>query len=112
MGFPITPPPYPVVEREPSMSQVLASFRRGDWANVVLATGVSAPFGYYAGRPVLMVRSMWFASGLGLLGGVFIGLQRSFGRLTGYKENGEEIAGMHQHSSGSESTETKISELS
>jgi NADH-ubiquinone oxidoreductase complex I, 21 kDa subunit len=111
MGFPITPPPYPVVEREPSMSQVLTSFRRGDWANVVVATGVSAPFGYYAGRPVLMVRSMWFASGVGLLGGVFIGLQRSFGRLTGYQENGEEIARGHQRTAGSGSAETKFSEL-
>jgi NADH-ubiquinone oxidoreductase complex I, 21 kDa subunit len=92
MGYPITPPPYPVVEREPTVSQLFAAFRRGDWVNVALATGVSAPFGYYAGKPVLMVRSMWFATSIGMLGGVFIGLQQSFGRLTGYKANGEELA--------------------
>jgi hypothetical protein len=92
MGYPITPPPYPVVEHEPTVSQIFAAFRRGDWANVALASAVSAPFGYFAGKPVIMVRSMWFATSVGMLGGVFIGLERSFGRLTGYQENGLEVS--------------------
>lgn len=92
MGYPTNPPPFPVVDREPSLRKTLASFRSGDWSNVALAVGASVPLGYYAGRPVLMMQSMWMAAGLGAAGGMCIGLQASFGRLTGYLPNGEEVA--------------------
>jgi hypothetical protein len=92
MGYPINAPSYPVVDPEPTVSRTLSAFRRRDWANVALAAGASAPFGYIVGRPILMVHSMYFAAGLGAFGGLCIGMESSFGRLTGYLENAPEVA--------------------
>lgn len=92
MGYPTNHPPHPVVDPEPSLRKTLAAFRSGDWSNVALSVGASMPFGYLVGRPVLMVPSMWMAAGLGAAGGMCIGLQTSFGRLTGYLPNEQEVA--------------------
>lgn len=39
-----------------------------------------------------MIPTMWAAGGLGALAGVMLGMQSSFARLTGYKENSVELA--------------------
>lgn len=39
-----------------------------------------------------MIPTMWVAGGIGALGGVMVGMQSSFARLTGYKENAVELA--------------------
>jgi NADH-ubiquinone oxidoreductase complex I, 21 kDa subunit len=92
MGYPTNPPPYPVLDREPSVAKTIAAFRRSDWTTIAAAVGASAPFGYVVGRPILMVPSMWCATGFGAFGGLCIGLQSSFGRLTGYLPNDVEVA--------------------
>lgn len=94
MGYPLNPPPYPVIEKDPSMKQILLGFRKRDWGIVALSAGVSAPYGYMIGRPVVVIPSMWFAVGIGTLGGFFLGMQTSFCRLTGYEENSLELARM------------------
>jgi hypothetical protein len=96
MGYPINAPTYPVVDPEPTVSRTLAAFRRRDWANLALAVGVSAPFGYVVGRPVVMVPSMYVATAIGALGAMCVGMQSSFGRLTGYLENGPEVTSATQ----------------
>lgn len=45
-----------------------------------------------AGRPVLMVPSMYMAGTIGAMFGLFLGFQSSFARLTGYRENAFEVA--------------------
>lgn len=88
----MNPPPFPVVDREPSVSKIVSAFRTSDWRNLALSTGLSAPFGYIVGRPVLMAPSMWCATALGAAGGLCLGMQASFGRLTGYLPNDLERA--------------------
>lgn len=47
--YPSNPPKNPVVEREPSFGKVFSAFRAKDWQHVALATGLSMPFGWWAG---------------------------------------------------------------
>lgn len=49
MGRHMDPPPFPVVEEEPTFRQTIAAFRSTDWRNFALATGLSLPYGYFAG---------------------------------------------------------------
>lgn len=96
MGYPINPPPHTIIERDPTFTQILRGLRRRDWGIVAFSACASAPFGYMVGRPVVPVPSMWVAVGIGALGGMFIGLESSFSRLTGYAENTEEVAALQR----------------
>lgn len=53
---------------------------------------IAAHLTLIAGRPVVMIPTMYTAAGLGALAGVMLGMQSSFARLTGYKENSVEAA--------------------
>ncbi len=44
------------------------------------------------GRPVVMIPTMYAATGLGAMAGIMLGMQASFARLTGYLENSVELA--------------------
>ncbi|CAN8076929.1 unnamed protein product [Agarophyton chilense] len=92
MAHPINDPTFPVIDSDPSFGKVMSSLRARDWQNAALATFVSLPFGYAAGRPVVMRPSMYMAGVIGASFGLFLGFQNSFTRLTGYKENAVEIA--------------------
>ncbi|CDF33888.1 NADH-ubiquinone oxidoreductase [Chondrus crispus] len=103
MTYPINPPTHQVITRDPSFGQVMSAFRAGDWQNLALATGISMPFGYWAGRPIVMRPSMYAAATIGALFGLSLGFQSSFARLTGYKENALEVA-KYSPSQSAEST--------
>lgn len=91
------------------MRKQIASFRSSDWKNLAIASGASAPFGYFAGRPVLMVSTMFFATGVGAVGGFCMGLQQSFGRLTGFLPNDQEVARASSASAAAASSEQELS---
>lgn len=42
----------------------------------------------------MMIPAMYTCAGLGLFGGLMLGMQASFARLTGYAENSVEVAKM------------------
>lgn len=92
MGYPLTPPSFPVVDPDPDAKTVMAYMRRSDLTNAAIITATGAPFGYFAGRPVLMRPSMWCGILLGATGGALFAMQSSFQRLTGHAENAAEVA--------------------
>lgn len=50
MNYPSNPPPYPIVNRDPTFGEVFSALRSRDWQIFALATGLSIPFGYWAGK--------------------------------------------------------------
>ncbi|GAB0496453.1 hypothetical protein MMPV_007765 [Pyropia vietnamensis] len=89
---PYPTPPYPQLRVYPTIGETIAGFRAGDWAAVAGVSAVSAPFGYYIGKPTIRMPSVWMAVALGASGALAAGMQASFWRLTGYAENGAEAA--------------------
>lgn len=43
-------PKFPVIRELPDTREILQGFRASDWRNMTLATVLSAPFGFYAGK--------------------------------------------------------------
>jgi hypothetical protein len=84
--------PFPIVDRDPSISKCLKSFRTSDWTFVAGATAACTVIGYYMGRNTHTHRGTALVAGFtGVLFGVSFSWQNSLYRQLGLRENAAEL---------------------
>jgi len=84
-------PEYPVVDPEPTFGKVFRAMRQSEFMMWGVHTVAGAPMGWIAGSPGLKRHTMWVGVSVFSLGGLMLGLQDSFYRLMGFKENSLEV---------------------
>lgn len=83
----VDPPPFPVIDPQPTASRVIRAFRLSDWAIAAALTTVGYAWGFSLGR---MPWGGLFAT-TGILGGLQYGYVKTSSRLMGYDRNEQEL---------------------
>lgn len=84
----VDPPPFPVIDPNPSLGRIVSAFRPFDWALTSALTVAGYAWGFRVGR---MPWGGLFALS-GVLGGLQLGYIKSSTRLLGYERNEDELA--------------------
>lgn len=83
----VDPPPFPVIDPQPTLSRIIGAFRSSDWAITALLTTVGYGWGFKLGR---LPWAGVFAT-TGVLGGLQLGYIKSASRLLGHDRNEQEL---------------------